>query len=109
MSMSPTTFYLPLTVLAAPLPSDGGDIVEVSMRERHQCWQLIVTGRYKLLARERRAIDRASACQFDLLLGLPWSLLYSFFRSTPPFLTPRTPLNWEGALVLRLRLRRIPP
>jgi hypothetical protein len=55
-----TTFHLPLTVLAAPLPSDGGDIVEVSMRERHQCSQRIVTGRYKLLARERRAVDRAN-------------------------------------------------
>ena len=33
---------------------------------------------------------------------LPWSLLYSSFTVHPPFLTPRTPLNREGALVLRL-------
>ena len=54
------TFHLPLSILAAPLPSDSGDITEVSMRERHQCWQRIVTGRYKRLARDRRAMDRAN-------------------------------------------------
>ena len=40
------TFHLPLALLDAPLPSDSGDLVEVSMRERHQCWQRIVTGRF---------------------------------------------------------------
>ena len=54
------TFHLPLSILAAPLPSDSGDITEVSMRERHQCWQRIVTGRYKKLARDRRALDGAN-------------------------------------------------
>jgi hypothetical protein len=54
------TFHLPLALLDAPLPSDSGDLVEVSMRERHQCWQRIVTGRYKRLAKERRACDRAN-------------------------------------------------
>ena len=53
------TFHLPLTLLDAPLPFDQGDITEVSMREsreRHQCWQRIVTGRYKRLAKERKAL-----------------------------------------------------
>lgn len=56
---SALTFHLPLTLLDAPLPFDQGDITEVSMREsreRHQCWQRIVTHRYKRLAKERKAL-----------------------------------------------------
>ena len=48
------TFHLPLTVLDAPLPFDQGTFTEISMRERHQCWQRIVTSRYKRGYKNRR-------------------------------------------------------
>ena len=51
-------------------------------------------------------------CVNRLQLCLAWSVLYSLMVhplfSFATLLTPRTPLNREGALVLRLRSRRIP-
>ena len=52
-------------------------------------------------------------CVNRLQLCLAWSVLYSLmvhplFHSRATLLTPRTPLIQEGALVLRLRSRRIP-
>ena len=92
------SFYLPMKLLPAPLPFNVGPLQEIHMSQRHQVWQRTVTRRYKQKARDRRqqSCDVICAC----------SCTASWF--TLSFLTPCTPLTQAGALVLRLRSRRIP-
>eukprot|EP00435_Cladocopium_sp_Y103_P007332 s293_g2.t1 len=55
------TFHLPVKFAFAPDQFDSGPLPESSVPERFQCWQRIVTARYKRKAREQRALARAGA------------------------------------------------
>jgi hypothetical protein len=48
------SFYLPLNLLAAPVPFNVGPLQELPIAQRHQVWQRIVTRRYKQKTRDRR-------------------------------------------------------
>eukprot|EP00435_Cladocopium_sp_Y103_P065287 s404_g27.t1 len=55
------TFHLPIKVQFQPVQFDVGPLTESSIPERYQCWQRIVTARYKRKAKEMRALARAGA------------------------------------------------
>eukprot|EP00435_Cladocopium_sp_Y103_P057297 s916_g19.t1 len=64
------TFHHPVKFPFSPVQFDSGPLHEASVPERFQCWQRIVTARYKRLAKERRALCRGLICLLAVALVL---------------------------------------
>eukprot|EP00435_Cladocopium_sp_Y103_P050765 s2212_g15.t1 len=62
------TFHHPVKVGFQPVQFDSGPLTESSVPERYQCWQRIVTARYKRKAKEHRALARQGVQQKYLAL-----------------------------------------